>query len=179
MGRSAGKRSVPFQSHTELQLKSLKKILIGVQYERLLGFQVQGHFVRQTKNALPSSFQKLSRAFCSLSDWKATCKPPVPFDGNEQLAEKSCYHFAIKPAVANQKVVISLGLFCHKYHGFFIPTRCTDTYLNGFCLANICFCSSEHFESPYYPGYTMDAYQNLIRGDKSLTVFTAISVHVL
>jgi len=166
MGRSAGKRSVPFQSHTELRLKSLEKILIGVQYERLLGFQVQGHFVRQTKNALPSSFQKLSRAFCSLSDWKATCKPPVPFDGNEQLAEKSCYHFAIKPAVANQKVVISLGLFCHKYHGFFIPTRCKGTYLNGFCLDNICSCSSENFGSPYYPGYTMDAYQNLIRGDK-------------
>ena len=166
MGRSAGKRSVPFQSHTELQLKSLKKILIGVQYERLLGFQVQGHFVRQTKNALPSSFQKLSRAFCSLSDWKATCKPPVPFDGNEQLAEKSCYHFAIKSAVANQKVVISLGLFFRKYHGFFIPTRCKDTYLNGFCLDNICSCSSENFDSPYYPGYTMDAYQNLISVDK-------------
>ena len=166
MGRSAGKRSVPFQSHTELQLKSLKKFLIGVQYERLLGFQVQGHFVRQAKNALPSSFQKLSRAFCSLSDWKATCKPPVPFDGNEQLAEKSCYHFAIKSAVANQKVVISLGLFCPKYHGFFIPTRCKDTYLNGFCLDNICSCSSENFDSPYYPGYTMDAYQNLISSDK-------------
>ena len=58
-----------------------------------------------------SSFQKLSRAFCSLSDWKATCKPPVPFDGNEQLTEKSCYHFAIKSAVANQKVVISLGQY--------------------------------------------------------------------
>ena len=124
--------SMPFR-----QLKSFLKILIGVQYERLLGFQVQGHFVRQTKNALPSSFQKLSRAFCSLSDWKATCKPPVPFDGNKQLAEKSCYHFAIKSAVANQKVVISLGLFCHKYHGFFIPTRCRDSHIKQFCLEDI------------------------------------------
>ena len=82
-------------------------------------------------------FKKLSRAFCSLSDWKATCKPPVPFDGNEQLAEKSCYHFAIKSAVANQKVVISLGLFCPKYHGFFIPTRCRDLWLKQFCLEDI------------------------------------------
>ena len=113
-----------------------------------------------------SSFQKLSRAFCSLSDWKATCKPPVPFDGNEQLAEKSCYHFAIKPAVAIQKAVISLGVFRPEYHKFFIPTRCKDTYLNGFCLDHICSCSSEDFDSPYYPGYTVDAYQNLIRGDK-------------
>ena len=113
-----------------------------------------------------SSFQKLSRAFCSLSDWKATCKPPVPFDGNEQLAEKSCYHFAIKPDVANQKVVISLGLFCPKYHGFFIPTRCRNSQLNEFCLGIICSCSSENFDSPYYRSCTMDAYQNLISGDK-------------
>ena len=70
-----------------------------------------------------SSFQKLSRAFCSLSDWKATCKPPVRFDGNEQLAEKGCYHFAVKPDVADQKAVISLGLFHPKYHEFFIPTQ--------------------------------------------------------
>ena len=47
-----------------------------------------------------------------------------------------------------------------------IPTRCKGTYLNGFCLDNICSCSSENFDSPYYPGYTMDAYQNLIKGDK-------------
>ena len=47
-----------------------------------------------------------------------------------------------------------------------IPTRCKDTYLNGFCLDHICSCSSEDFDSPYYPGYTVDAYQNLIRGDK-------------
>ena len=113
-----------------------------------------------------SSFQKLSRAFCSLSDWKATCKPPVRFDGNEQLAEKGCYHFAIKSAVATQKVVISLGLFCHEYHGFFIPTRCRNSQLNEFCLEIICSCSSENFDSPYYRSCTMDAYQNLISGDK-------------
>ena len=160
----------PFYSFFAASLAALRRFslygAVSRKEKRLLGFQVQGHFVRQTKNALPSSFQKLSRAFCSLSDWKATCKPPVPFDGNEQLAEKSCYHFAIKPAVANQKVVISLRLFRPKYHGFFIPTRCKGTYLNGFCLDNICSCSSENFDSPYYPGYTMDAYQNLIKGDK-------------
>ena len=47
-----------------------------------------------------------------------------------------------------------------------IPTRCKNARLNGFCLDVIYSCSSENFESPYYPGYTMDAYQNLIRGDK-------------
>ncbi|MEE0717100.1 MAG: hypothetical protein U0M39_00160 [Oscillospiraceae bacterium] len=117
----------PFYSFFAASLAALRRfslyVAVSRKEKRLLGFQVQGHFVRQTKNALPSSFQKLSRAFCSLSDWKATCKPPVPFDGNEQLAEKSCYHFAIKSAVANQKVVISLGFFSPEYHNFFIPTQ--------------------------------------------------------
>ena len=47
-----------------------------------------------------------------------------------------------------------------------IPTRCKNARLNGFCLDVIYSCSSENFESPYYPGYTMDGYQNIIRGDK-------------
>jgi len=128
----------PFCSFFAASLATLRRSslygAVSRKEKRLLGFQVQGHFVRQTKNALPSSFQKLSRAFCSLSNWKATCKPPVPFDGNEQLAEKSCYHFAIKSAVANQKVVISLGLFCPKYHEFFIPTRSRQAYSKQVCL---------------------------------------------
>lgn len=120
----------------------------------------------KAKNALQSSFQKLSRAFCSLSDWKATCKLLVPFDRYEQLAKVGCYHFAINWKLEFQKDVISLGYFSPEYHNFLIPTRCKDTYLNRFCLDNICSCSSENFDSPYYPGYTMDASQNLIRGDK-------------
>ena len=50
-------------------------------------------------------------------------KCSAKFDGNEQLAEKGCYHFAINPAVANQEVLISLRFFRPKYHEFFIPTR--------------------------------------------------------
>ena len=49
--------------------------------------------------------------------YKNLCRPP-----NWERSRGFCYHFAIKPAVANQKVVISLGLFCPKYHEFFTPT---------------------------------------------------------
>ena len=77
-----------------------------------------------------------------------------------------CYHFAVNRGLEFQKDVISLGYFTPEYHNFLIPTRCKNARLNGFCLDAIYSCSSENFESPYYPSYTMDAYQNLIRGDK-------------
>ena len=48
-----------------------------------------------------------------------------------------------------------------------IPTRSWNLYLKQFCLDNICSGSSDCFDYPYYHSYTMDAYQNLISGDKS------------
>ena len=53
------------------------------------------------------------------------------------MAEKSCYHFAIKPAVAIQKAVISLEVFCPEYHEFFIPTRSCNASLKQFCLTSV------------------------------------------
>lgn len=47
------------------------------------------------------------------------------------------------------------------------PTRSWNSYLNQFCLDDICFGSSDCFDYPYYHSYTMDAYQNIISGDKS------------
>ena len=80
--------------------------------------------------------------------------------------KNSAEHFAINRGLEFQKDMISLGYFVPEYHNFLIPARCENICLNGFCLDNICSCSSENYDSPYYPGYTMDAYQNLIRGDK-------------
>ena len=80
--------------------------------------------------------------------------------------KNSAEHFAINRGLEFQKDMISLGYFVPEYHNFLIPTRCKNARLNVFCLDVIYSCSSENFESPYYPGYTMDAYQNLIRGDK-------------
>ena len=56
------------------------------------------------------------------------------------------------------------------------PTRCRNSQLNEFCLEIICSCSSENFDSPYYRGCTMDAYQNLISGDKSLLGYMVIAL---
>ena len=80
--------------------------------------------------------------------------------------KNSAEHFAINRGLEFQKNMTSLGYFVPEYHNFLIPTRCKNICLNGFCLDNICSCSSENYDSPYYPGYTMDAYQNLISSDK-------------
>ena len=54
--------------------------------------------------------------------------------------------------------------------GFFrdaiIPTRCRNLYLKQFCLDIICSYFSDYFDCAYYLSCTMDAYQNLISGDK-------------
>ena len=57
-----------------------------------------------------------------------------------------------------------------------IPTRCRNSQLNEFCLGIICSCSSENFDSPYYRSCTMEAYQNLISGDKSLLGYMVIAL---
>ena len=57
-----------------------------------------------------------------------------------------------------------------------IPTRCRDSWINEFCLGIICSCSSENFDSPYYRSCTMEAYQNLISGDKSLLGYMVIAL---
>ena len=192
MGRSAGKRSVPFQSQIPCSVSSIESVFHDGDIQNTTPLENSKRLAPprnwvipwfpnsktffKTKNALPSSFQKLSRAFCSLSDWKATCKPPVPFDGNEQSAKVGCYHFAVNQGLEFWKDVISLGYFTPEYHNFLIPTRCKNARLNGFCLDVIYFCSSENFESPYYPGYTMDAYQNLISSDKSLLGYMVIAL---
>ena len=48
----------------------------------------------------------------------------------------------------------------------FIPTRSWNSYLKQLGLDDICSDSSDCFDYPYYHSYTMDAYQNLISGDK-------------
>lgn len=58
----------------------------------------------------------------------------------------------------------------------FIPTRCRNLHLKQFCLEIICSYSSDCFDYPYYLSYTMDAYQNLISGDKSLLGYMVIAL---
>ena len=66
--------SMPFR-----QLKSFLKILIGVQYERLLGFQVQGHFVRQTKNALLKFVSKTQQSILLIIGLESNLQATCPF----------------------------------------------------------------------------------------------------
>ena len=47
-----------------------------------------------------------------------------------------------------------------------IPTRSWNSYLKQLGLDDISSDSSDCFDYPYYHSYTMDAYQNLISGDK-------------
>ena len=47
-----------------------------------------------------------------------------------------------------------------------IPTQCRNSHLKLFCLEIVCSCFSDYFDYPYYHSYAMDAYQNLISGDK-------------
>ena len=51
-------------------------------------------------------------------------------------------------------------------HILLIPTRSWSSYHKRFCLVNICSCSPDCFDYPYYHSYMMDAYQNLISSDK-------------
>ena len=64
--------------------------------------------------------------------YKNLCRPP-----NWERSRGFCFHFAIKPDVKNQKVVISLELFCPKYHKFFIPTRQMNLISKHFCLVDL------------------------------------------
>ena len=67
----------------------------------------------------------------------ATCKPLVPFDGNEQLAKVGCYHFAVNWGLEFQKDVISLRYFAPEYHNFLIPTRQMNLVSEHFCLVDL------------------------------------------
>ena len=55
-----------------------------------------------------------------------------------------------------------------------IPTRSLNSHLKQFCLEDICSGSSDGFDYPYYHSYTMDAYQNLISGDKGYRKYELI-----
>lgn len=71
-------------------------------------------------------------SFPAFSHNQNLCRPP-----NWECSRGFCYYFVVKPDVANQKVVISLGLFCHKYHGFFIPTRQNKSQSKQFCIGDL------------------------------------------
>ena len=75
---------------------------------------------------------------------------------------KFCCHFVATAGTHGEKALVLLDFFWNAI----TPTRCRDSWLNEFCLGIICSCSSENFDSPYYRSCTMDAYQNLISGDK-------------